>query len=134
MADSQALATCLKYIELNPVRAEIVDDPAEYRFSTYGIWQQSGRHPYKESFKKHMIPALAIYLDKEDMKGLDLYFRERFAGIVTGEKGGDMLDVNLAIKSASKKKNVLLTRSRFWIDSSLGEPNCFERSCSSVLG
>ena len=117
LADGQALATCLKYIELNPVRAEIVDDPAEYRFCTYGIWQQSGRHPFAQSFKKHMISALKIYLDKESMKGLETYFRERFAGIIAGEKGGDMLEVNLAIKSVSKKKNPLLVRSRFWIDS-----------------
>ena len=118
LADLQALATCLKYVELNPVRAEIVDDPADYRFCTYGIWQQSGRHPYAKSFEKHMVSALKIYLDKENLQGLEKYFRERYAGIITGEKGGDMLEVNLAVKNASKrKKNPLLIRSRFWIDS-----------------
>ncbi|MCM8540223.1 MAG: hypothetical protein NE328_08090 [Lentisphaeraceae bacterium] len=118
LADSQALATCLKYIELNPVRAEIVVDPAEYRFSTYGIWQIGGKHPFAKSFEKHMVSALKIYLDYENMHGLEVYFRERFAGIVTGEKGGDMNEVNLAIKKARvKKKSPLMTRSRFWIDS-----------------
>lgn len=117
LADSQALATCLKYVELNPVRAEIVDDPADYRFCTYGIWQQRGRHPYAESFKNHMVSALKVYLESENMRGLDKYFRERFAGIITGEKGGGMVEVNLAIKKASKKKNPLLIRNRFWIDS-----------------
>ena len=118
LADSQALATCLKYIELNPVRAEIVDDPADYRFSTYGIWQTGGRHPFETSFKKHMVSALKIYLEREGMNGLSVYFRERFAGIVAGEKGGNMVEVNLAVKKArEKKKSPLMVRSRFWIDS-----------------
>ena len=118
LADSQALATCLKYIELNPVRAGIVNDPADYRFCTYGVWQQSGKHPYAASFKKHMIAALSIYLEKESIQELQNYFRERFAGIVAGENGGDMNEVNLAVKKAcKKKKNPLLIRSRFWIDS-----------------
>jgi len=30
------LLTCLRYIELNPVRAGLVDDPASYRWSSYG--------------------------------------------------------------------------------------------------
>ena len=118
LADSQALATCLKYIELNPVRAEIVNDPAEYRFSTYGIWQQSGKHPYATSFKNHMLSALRVYLKKESMKGLEIYFQERFAVICVSEKGGDLNKVSLALKGACKnKKNPLLVRSRFWIDS-----------------
>jgi len=117
LADSQALVTCIKYIDLNPVRGEIVNDPADYSFSTYGIWQKSGRHPYRKSFEKHMISALRVYLKKENMSGLQSYFRERFAAICTRESGGDNLEVNLAVKSANKKKNILLTRSRFWIDS-----------------
>ena len=118
LAGSQALATCLKYIELNPFRAEIVEDPADYSFSTYGIWQKSGRHPYKKSFEKHMVEALRIYLKKENMGGLQTYFRERFAAICVRESGGDNLEVNLAVKKAgTRKKHVLMTRSRFWIDS-----------------
>ena len=30
------LLTCMRYIELNPVRAAMVDDPASYRWSSYG--------------------------------------------------------------------------------------------------
>ena len=29
------MLTCLRYIELNPVRAGLVSDPAEYRWSSY---------------------------------------------------------------------------------------------------
>ncbi|MCM8527281.1 MAG: hypothetical protein NE327_12245, partial [Lentisphaeraceae bacterium] len=86
--------------------------------STYGIWQTGGKHLFAKSFKKHMVSSLKIYLDTEDMNGLSVYFRERFAGIVTGEKGGNMKEVNLAVKKArEKKKSPLMVRSRFWIDS-----------------
>ena len=33
-ADSYLLA-CMRYIELNPVRAALVDDPAHYRWTSY---------------------------------------------------------------------------------------------------
>jgi putative transposase len=36
--------TCLRYIEQNPVRARMVEDPADYRWSTYGI-HAFGRPP-----------------------------------------------------------------------------------------
>jgi putative transposase len=36
--------TCLRYIEQNPVRARIVEDAADYRWSTYGI-HALGRPP-----------------------------------------------------------------------------------------
>ena len=29
------LLSCMRYIELNPVRADMVDDPANYRWSSY---------------------------------------------------------------------------------------------------
>jgi hypothetical protein len=34
--EKEALSTVAAYIDLNPVRAQIVDDPAEYRHSSYG--------------------------------------------------------------------------------------------------
>ena len=118
LASLESLATCLQYVELNPVRAEIVHDPADYRFCTYGVWQQRGKHPFQKSFEKHMVSALKIYLKSENIRGLQAYFRERFAGIIAGEKGGSMAEVNLAIRQAGKTKvHPLLRRSRFWIDS-----------------
>lgn len=45
------LLTCMRYIELNPVRANMVNDPAQYRWSSYrhnGLGQQDERitqHP-----------------------------------------------------------------------------------------
>lgn len=50
----KALWECVKYIELNPVRAGIVSDPAEYSFSSWGISHHRGQHPFNESFITHM--------------------------------------------------------------------------------
>jgi putative transposase len=33
--ESEYLLTCLRYIELNPVRAGMVKDPGDYRWSSY---------------------------------------------------------------------------------------------------
>ena len=33
--DEEYLLTCMRYIELNPVRAAMVNQPAEYRWSSY---------------------------------------------------------------------------------------------------
>jgi REP element-mobilizing transposase RayT len=49
------LWSCLQYIEMNPVRAGICHDPADYKHSTFGRWSQSERHPYQPGFMKHIL-------------------------------------------------------------------------------
>jgi REP element-mobilizing transposase RayT len=49
------LWSCLQYIEMNPVRAKICNDPADYHHSTFGRWSQTGRHPYKADFITHIL-------------------------------------------------------------------------------
>jgi putative transposase len=44
--DERYLLTCMRYIEMNPVRAAMVDDPAHYRWSSYrsnGLAQADAR-------------------------------------------------------------------------------------------
>ena len=36
MQEEDYLLACYRYIELNPVRAEMVEDPGQYRWSSYG--------------------------------------------------------------------------------------------------
>lgn len=68
------LLTCMRYIELNPVRANMVDRPEEYRWSSYGVnawgddtWLEphdeyrklgttasEQRYAYRELFKHHL--------------------------------------------------------------------------------
>ena len=103
LADAQALATCIQYVELNPFRAALVKDPAKYKYSSYGKWMQSGRHPFGKVFTDHMIPALRGYLNTENAKGVKEYYQERFTKILASKN--------------KKNPSVLLKRSRYWTDS-----------------
>lgn len=49
-----ALWECVKYVELNPVRAGLVDDPCEYDHSSWGRFGKNKRHPFYSNFVKHM--------------------------------------------------------------------------------
>lgn len=76
LIDSEAyLLTCMRYIEINPPRANMVTHPGEYRWSSYAanangrdnpllslhpVYQQLGtdptarQHAYRELFRQHM--------------------------------------------------------------------------------
>jgi putative transposase len=75
--DEEYLLTCMRYIELNPVRANMVSNPAQYRWSSYRcnaqgkenkllsahpLYEQLGRskleqcEAYKTLFKAHLEP------------------------------------------------------------------------------
>ena len=61
------LLTCMRYIELNPVRADMVNDPAQYRWSSYrhnGLGQADERitpHPLYLALGKDPDSRLAEY-------------------------------------------------------------------------
>jgi putative transposase len=77
--EDRYLLTCMRYIELNPVRAEMVKSPAHYRFSSYRangqgradnllephlLYRSLGRtvekrcEAYRELFKAHVDPGM----------------------------------------------------------------------------
>ena len=81
------LLTCMRYIELNPVRANMVNDPAQYRWSSYrqnGLGQADERitpHPLYLSLGKDVESRLAEY-----------------RGLFRSELDGDALtDIRLAL-------------------------------------
>jgi len=47
----EALTTVAAYIDLNPVRAELVSDPVDYAFSSYGAAMR-GRRPARQGYEK----------------------------------------------------------------------------------
>jgi REP element-mobilizing transposase RayT len=68
---------CLKYIELNPVRAQICKQASEYQHSTFGKWSQTGSHPYQENFLKHIVKLAGKDITLESMqKLLDLEMQQ----------------------------------------------------------
>ena len=81
--DEQYLLTCMRYIELNPVRANMINNPSQYRWSSYrcnaqgkdnrlitshDLYKRLGRtmkdrcEAYKELFKAHV--------DKDDLNDI----------------------------------------------------------------
>lgn len=102
LIDSEAyLLTCMRYIELNPVRANMVTHPGGYRWSSYAgnahgqgdscltphpVYRQLGKdpvscqHAYRELFRQHMDPtaihAIRAALNQELVLGRE-DFKER---------------------------------------------------------
>lgn len=55
-----AVWACWKYIEANPVRAGMVEHAGDYRFGSYGIWKQTGRHPFAGHLASCAAPMLGL--------------------------------------------------------------------------
>jgi putative transposase len=93
--------TCSRYIELNPVRARMIDDVGEYRWSSYrhnargehdplvtpyvlydalGVSPQLRRKAYRELFRRSIEPTALDHIRDAAKRGAalgDTYFVER---------------------------------------------------------
>ncbi|NQZ57714.1 MAG: hypothetical protein HRT88_09660 [Lentisphaeraceae bacterium] len=49
------LWACLKYIEMNPVRAGLCATPEEFPASTFGLWCENGKHTFEKAFLHHIV-------------------------------------------------------------------------------
>jgi REP element-mobilizing transposase RayT len=49
---------CWNYIENNAVRAGMVNNAADYRFCSHGVWHQTGTHPFEATLIEHVLPML----------------------------------------------------------------------------
>ncbi len=80
-----SLWTCVQYVELNPVRARIVDDPADYRWCSYGR-HCGGDHPFQENFFKHMRRSLGHVADDWSDDQVMGEFRARIRAVLELEQ------------------------------------------------
>jgi len=119
LEQGEALWSCAAYVELNPVRAGLVQDCAEYRFGTWGRYCGSGRHPFAEHFVRHMRAWLGEYAadwsDEQVMKR----FASRLARITAYERGESSEDIEHAAQKAKQKNSMplrFLRRTRHWSD------------------
>ena len=65
---STYLWACLRYIEMNPVRAGITSTAAKYSGSTFGRWCQKGKHTFEEAFLKHIVSLTHEHVSMGDFK------------------------------------------------------------------
>ena len=114
----QALWNCVKYIELNAVRAKMVTDPADYRFCSWGYFCGSGRHFFGENFVRHMRKSLGDVANEWTDDEVYREFRGEISRTLSYESG---ITENLhEIKEKAKKRESMplrfLRRTRHWTD------------------
>jgi len=117
----RALWSCVKYIELNPVRAKMVDDPADYRFSTWGKYCGSGTHLFEDNFVKHLRKSLGELAKSWTSSAVYAEFRGELARTISNERNplADHLEVKKDAKNEPSIKIQFLRRTRYWSDGSI---------------
>lgn len=114
-----ALWACWTYIERNPVRAGMVGDPADYRFSSYGAWAQTGRHPFDAALRTCLLPALPLSLQTLTAEEVRREMRQEFARLAAEEARMPEAQVEAAVAQATDEPPFTLSASRHvrhWVD------------------
>ena len=98
-----ALRTVVNYVEINPVRAQLTEDSAEYRHCSWGWFNGSGKHPFASGFLKHMRSSIGnkVTLGWSDKRLMD-EFRSEIARAIAYEQGALLHERDLAAKKAKK--------------------------------
>jgi hypothetical protein len=117
--EGESVWRCLKYIEMNAVRANIVRDPGDYRFCSWGVWSRTGRHPFAESLLRHVLPSLDWLPADAGLDGLRKELRMDLLGMTAQESGvvGNRYDDLMAKASSGVPFHFDLEhRCRYWSD------------------
>jgi len=116
---STAVWECLKYVELNCVRARLVQDPADYRFGSWGEWNGSGRHPYADDLVRHLRYNLGEHTAVWTIHKFHSELRKELARVNAVEAGGTILQIEAATELAARRPaplRILDRRVRYWSD------------------
>ena len=100
-----------KYIENNPVRAGMVQHAGEYRFCSFGVWRQSGRHPFADNMRKLILPLIGMH-DLDDVM----------------EMLGDELNEDSPPQDVQGFSQTVKRRVRYWTDGLVIGSELFIRS------
>lgn len=115
-----ALWSCIKYVELNPVRAGITDDPADYRFSSWGAWSGSGKHPFGREFFNHVKRSLGNRAKGWAIAEVAAELRADMAKTIEAERNDATSEsVKTAYAEAKRRPSLQLVatrRMRYWTD------------------
>jgi hypothetical protein len=118
-----SLWNCVKYVELNPVRAEMTDDPASYRFSSWGRYNGSGKHPFHENFVKHMRDYLGETASDWSDDKIYADFRAELVRTIACEAGLQGEELHEQVENARKARESMplrfLRRTRHWTDGAI---------------
>ena len=129
-----ALWNCLCYVEMNAVRAGLVDDPADYRFGTWGEWSATGRHPFGEALCTRLKAYEGAEARARSLKTIQKRFRIEFARLGASETGASSDQVDEAQRQAARSPAFLLCldrRVRYWTDGLIIGGKIFVREMAS---
>lgn len=123
LGDGRAVWECWKYLEMNPVRARVVSDPGQYRFSSYGAWSGRGKHPFEDHVREVLLPMLeGIY----PFQGLPEVYDS------LGQAFGGLAGVQLEPDGKVMPFTVHLDRRvRYWVDGLVIGSELFIRDLAS---
>jgi len=98
---------CLKYIEMNPVRAGITDKAEDYQFCSFGRWKET--HPYQKNFIEHI---LSLSGKKVSMLEFKKYLSNEMRVMALNDKAELILERGDIEKAKSIKDKVRHERAR----------------------
>ncbi len=87
---------------MNPVRAGLVEDPADYRFCSWGWYAGGGKHPFREAFQAHVGRAVADRLAESSFRAVADQFRGEIARVAAAERGETAEDIAQAKEQAKR--------------------------------
>ena len=131
-----ALWEGLKYVETNPVRAHMCNDPGDYRFGTWGRMVGSGKHPFEANLIRH----LRLYLGEPVRNMSDAVviaeLRSDMARVLAAERGLSPDEILEAAQEARKGGGFRLSatrRVRYWSDGAVIGSKLFVRRIAAEL-
>jgi len=117
LEEGTAVWDCWSYVELNAVRAGLVDDPADYRFCSFGAWSGRGAHPFARSVEARAMPKLKALLHIRRQDELYREFRRNFALLRMLRQPGEQIDQAMAKAGKPLAFSTVATRRvRYWTD------------------
>ena len=131
-----AVWECLKYVEMNPVRAGFCEDPGDYRFSTWGRMAGSGVHPFESNLVRH----LRLYLGEaaEGMADGEVIaeLRADIGRVVAAERGATSEETFEAEEAGRRGDGFVLDvrrRVRYWSDGAVIGSKLFVRKIGAEV-
>ena len=131
-----ALWNCLCYVEMNAARAGLVNDPADYRFGSWGEWCATGRHPFAENLRRHLPAYEGERASAHTLAEIQRRFRIELARLQTAESGASTGDIEAAMREAEKAPSFVLRtdrRVRYWTDGLIIGSRAFVRDMANRL-
>jgi REP element-mobilizing transposase RayT len=132
-----ALWDCLVYVEMNPVRAGLVESPEDYRFCTWGRMGGSGKHPFQKQLCQHLRDFLGEKAKHWSQRRILAELSAEMLRIAASERGENAEATRKkadALRNGREKFLVTARRRvRYWTDGAVIGSETFVREIGAVL-